>query len=64
MASRDGSNNRSFSEEAEDFNAFDDQDPVGWMFFTKLNIRSMGKSHLAILDMQVPEGKEETEKEE
>ena len=62
MASKNGSN-RSSSKVGE-FNAFDDPDPVGWMFFTGLNVRSKGKNYLAVMDIGIPEGEEETEKEE
>ena len=49
---------RDFSSKASEFIAFDSQDPVGF------NIRSMGKSHLAVLGVPIPEVEEEIERED
>ena len=63
MASRDSSS-RSSSKAGELINAFDDQDPVGWMFFTRFNIIALRKYYLSVLDMGIPEGEKEAEREE
>ena len=62
MASRDGSIRSSLK--AGELNAFDDQDPVGWMFFTRFNIRALGKIHLAVRDTEILEGEEEAKRDE